>query len=146
MTNYKEILRLYKTGDYSQRDIAVSLHVSRNTVAGCIKKFEDLHLSMYDINQMSDEEVSELMTRKEEERTPSSATHVIPDFEAMINELKKPHVTKKLLWTEYTAECKDTGLKPYSISQFNSLFSEFLESRNLSMNRKHIPGEVLELD
>ena len=36
MTNYKEILRLYSSGDYSQREIALALSISRNTVSKCI--------------------------------------------------------------------------------------------------------------
>ena len=36
MTNFKEILRMNSSGEYSQMEIALSLHVSRNTVARCI--------------------------------------------------------------------------------------------------------------
>jgi hypothetical protein len=55
-------------------------------------------------------------------------------------------VTKGLLWTEYLLECKSVGLKPYSISQFNSLFRVYEQKHKLSMKGKHAPGEVLELD
>lgn len=38
MTNYKEILRLARSGGFSQREVASILHISRNTVSACIAK------------------------------------------------------------------------------------------------------------
>ncbi len=70
----------------------------------------------------------------------------MPDFALLAEELKKPHVTKKLLWKEYIDTTKNTGLKPYSISQFNSLFTHYIKSQGLSLKQNHNPGEVLELD
>ena len=44
MTNYREIFRLHSLG-HSQRSIAVSAKVSRNTVSKILKKAEQFHIS-----------------------------------------------------------------------------------------------------
>ena len=70
----------------------------------------------------------------------------LPDFEKLVSELKKPHVTNGLLWMEYLLQCKSTGMKPYSVSQFNTLLREYSQRMNISLRQDHHPGEVLELD
>lgn len=144
MTNIKEVLRLYLTGDYSQRDIATALSMSRNTIKKCIERYKELNLSAYEVANKSNSELYEIMFRKEEKSRV--CPYYIPDFEELAKDLKKPHITKKLLWKEYVDSCQDSGLKPYSISQFNALLDEYLSSHNLSLRRDREPGEVLELD
>jgi hypothetical protein len=57
-------------------------------------------------------------------------------------ELKKPHVTKGLLWAEYLVQAKSKSLKGYSISQFNSLFNQWSHQNNPSLWQDHRPGEA----
>lgn len=42
--------------------------------------------------------------------------------------------------------CEGSGLKCYSISQFNALLEKYIASHNISMRRHRNPGKVLELD
>ena len=49
MTNYKEILRLARSGGFSQREVAASLHVSRNTVSSCLSRAESAKQSRHRI-------------------------------------------------------------------------------------------------
>ena len=72
--------------------------------------------------------------------------YLYPNFEKLIEELKKPHVTRGLLWREYLIGCQQSELKPYSLTQFNALFRDYAKSHNLSLNQEHRPGESLELD
>lgn len=144
MTNYKEIIRLHCSGDYSNREIASILGVSRNTISRCLSKAAEIGIPMPVPEAMSNEELAGRLFPKQE-RKPDSG-YMMPDFGLLAEELKKPHVTKKLLWKEYVATCVDSGLKPYSISQFNSLFNEYAMSHSISMTRERRPGEVLELD
>lgn len=143
MTNYKEILRLYY-GGYSQRAIASSLGCSRDAVSLCIERAKEKHLKLPVPENVTNEELGQLLyTSTRGLRNPE---YLLPDFEKVVVELKKPHVTNGLLWMEYLFQCKSMGLKPYSVSQFNSLLREYSQRMNISMGQDHHPGEVLELD
>ena len=55
-------------------------------------------------------------------------------------------MTNGLLWMEYLIQCKSTGMKSYSVSQFNTLLRDYAQRMNISLRQDHKPGEVLELD
>lgn len=84
-----------------------------------------------------------LYNTQQEMRNPD---YLLPDFETIIKELKKAHVTNGLLWTEYLIQCKSASLKPYNISQFNALLREYTQKAHISLRQDHRLGEVLELD
>jgi len=144
MTNYKEIIRLHSSGDYSNREIASILRVSRNTIRKCLDRAGELGIPMPVPETMTNEELAAKLFPRTD-RVPDSS-YLMPDFGLLAEELKKPHVTKKLLWKEYVGSCAGTGLRSYSISQFNALFNEYAASHSISMTRERRPGEVLELD
>ena len=145
MTNYKEILRLYSSGDYSQREIAQSLSVSRNTVSKCIGLAKEKGIALPVSEDLSNSDLEALLFPREDRRKISES-YMLPDFSRLVDELKRPHVTKKLLWKEYVGTCKGSGYKPYGISQFNALLNDYVSSHNISLRRDRNPGEVLELD
>ncbi len=143
MTNYKEILRMYCAG-YSQRVIASSLHCSKSTVSRCLERVKKQKLKLPVPENVTNEELKgKLFKTQQRIRNPD---HLLPNFEKLVKELKKPHVTKGLLWTEYLLQCKTSFLKPYSISQFNTLLREYTQGQNISIRQNHQPGEVFELD
>lgn len=143
MTNFKEILRLHY-GGFSQRAIASSLSCSRDAVALCIKRAKERGLKLPVAEETTNEDLRTLLYNSQEGiRDPG---YMLPDFAYVVEELKKPHVTNGLLWTEYLVQCKSTGLKPYSISQFNALVRDYSERQNIVLRQDHHPGEVLELD
>ena len=145
MTNYKEILRLYCSVDYSQREIALALGISRNTVSKCISLAREKGISLPVPEEITNQEIAAILF-PDEERKRISQSYKAPDFGHLAEELKKPHVTKKLLWKEYVDSCKGSGYKPYGISQFNALLNEYASRHNISLRRDRNPGEVLELD
>ena len=145
MTNFKEILRMNSSGEYSQREIALSLHVSRNTVARCIASAIAHGIEDPVPEAMTNEELASLLFPRAERRSFTSS-FATPDFERLAEELKKPHVTKKLLWKEYLDANRNSGQRIYSITQFNVLLNDYIESHNISIRRDRNPGEVLELD
>ena len=57
-------------------------------------------------------------------------------------ELKRPHVTKKLLWQEYRSEYS----KGYGYTQFCYHLSQHIIARNPTMVLNHKPGEKLYVD
>jgi len=138
-TNYKEILRMKYAG-FSERTIAKSLHCSRNTVSRCIQKAREFGISIPVAESTTNEQLYEhLYGSRREIRDPQ---YHYPDFKKLAEEMQKPHVTKGLLWTEYLLECKSVGLKPYSISQFNSLFRCVLSNRIPEYYRERFPGFI----
>ncbi len=142
-TNYSEILRYYLSGDYSQREIAQHLKISRNTISDFLKRLDESGITIKEASRMADDELRDKLYPQKQK---TSDSYFIPDFEALAEEYKKPNMTKKLLWKRYVASCSGSGMKAYSVSQFNSLLDEYIASNNISMRRDRKPGEILELD
>ena len=93
---------------------------------------------------VTNEELSELLYCKNQ--IGRDEDYLLPDFEHLAAELKRPHVTKGTLWTEYVAQGRDSGKKLYQVSQFNMLLREHDSRGRISLRQDHNPGEVLELD
>ena len=113
MTKYREILRLKSLG-FSERNIAASCGVSRNTVAKVSKRAEELNLKWPLDFDMTDHALEQLMFPKEK----SATNKRMPDFDYIRKELLRNGVNKKLLWVEYCEECRSSGDGPLMYSQF----------------------------
>lgn len=103
MTNCKDIIRLHSSGDYSNREIAKILGVSRNTISACLEKIKEKEMAIPLPAAMSNQEVSAILFPRKE-RSPETS-YMMPDLEHLVEELKRPHVTKKTLWKEYVGYC-----------------------------------------
>ncbi len=141
MTNYKEILRLSAQG-ISQRDIAVSLSHSRNTIAKVLQAAEQ-----HDVKWPIPEELSNLEIKKrlfpvedlrEERRTP--------DFDYIHKELSKSGVTLLLLWYEYCETCSLNKTIPFHYTHFCRLYKQYAHKTRATMRIHHKPAEKLEVD
>ena len=102
MSKEKQILHMLLDG-YSQRRIASTLCVSRNTVAKVAKAASDHQLSKDALESMEEMEIHNTLF-PEEALLP---TLVTPDFPYIHKELLKSGVTLKLLWQEYVDTCRD---------------------------------------
>src|SRR5205085_2758021 len=65
-----------------------------------------------------------------------------PDWKAVHEELKRPGVTRELLWTEYKEQHPDG----YSRSRFNSLYAEWRRTLSPVMRQEHRAGEKMFVD
>ena len=92
MTKYREILRLQSLG-FSERNIAQSCGVSRNTVAKVLKKAAEINISWPLDFDMTDSALEELMFPKDKSVTNKR----MPDFDYIRKELLRNGVNKKLL-------------------------------------------------
>ena len=101
MTKYREILRLKSLG-FSERNIAHSCGVSRNTVAKVVKKAAEIKLSWPLDHDMTDSTLEEMLFPK----TKSATNKRMPDYDYIRRELLRNGVNKKLLWVEYCEECR----------------------------------------
>lgn len=106
MTNYKEILRLYCSRDYSQREIAQALSISRNTVSKCIGLAREKGVSLPVPEELTNQEIGAILFPDEDWKRISQS-YMIQDFSRLAEELKKPHVTKKLLWRNTLIPAKE---------------------------------------
>ena len=100
MSKEKQILHMLLDG-YSQRRIASTLCVSRNTVVKVAKAASDHQLSKDALESMEEMEIHNTLF-PEEALLP---TLVTPDFPYIHKELLKSGVTLKLLWQEYVDTC-----------------------------------------
>lgn len=141
MSKEKQILQLLQDG-YSQRQIASTLRVSRNTVAKVVKAASDHRVSKDALDSMEDKQLH-YMLFPEEELIP---TLVTPDFPYIHKELLKSGVTLKLLWQEYVDTCRDVGKPPYGYSQYCKLYQDYVAQNKLTMHIQHKPGDKLMVD
>ena len=114
MTKYREILRLTALG-LSQRNIIQSIGVSQKTIVKVQKRAQEIHLSWPLDETLTDAAIEKLMFPKE---PTASSQKRMPDFNYIQKELLRNGVNKKLLWTEYLEECRQSGDDPFMYSQF----------------------------
>ena len=114
MTKYREILRLLSLG-ISERKIADSCEISRNTVSRIRKKADEIGLKWPLDASLTDKRLESMLYPKE---SADTAEKRMPDYEYIRKELLKNGVTKKLLWTEYLEDCRQSGDNPLMYSQF----------------------------
>ena len=141
MTKYREILRLKSLG-FSERNIAQSCGVSRNTVAKVLKKAAEIKLSWPLDFDMTDSALEELMFPKDK----SATNKRMPNFDYIRKELLRNGVNKKLLWVEYCEECRMSSEEPLMYSQFCYYIQKDEEKRRATMRIPRKPGEQIEVD
>ena len=72
-----------------------------------------------------------------------SARREVPDWVAVHEELKRPHVTKRLVWEEYTQRYPS---RCYSYSQFCGHYRHWLGRQQRTMRQSHPAGEKCFVD
>ena len=141
MTKYREILRLKSLG-FSERNIAHSCGVSRNTVAKVVKRAAEIKLSWPLEHDMTDSALEEMLFPK----VKSATNKRMPDYDYIRRELLRNGVNKKLLWVEYCEECRMNNEEPLMYSQFCYYIQKDEEKRRATMHIPRKPGEQIEVD
>lgn len=142
MVNYREILRLNSL-KYTQRQIAASVHSSRNTVSDVIKLASEAGLSWPLDDSCTNEMLyAALYPNRLEAVNPRKE----PDYNYIHKELAKPGVNLTLLWSEYCNECNTNGKTPYMYSQFCDRYRYWARLTKATMRINHKPGDVMQVD
>ena len=141
MTKYREILRLSSLG-FSERNIALSCNVSRNTVAKVLQAANEKSISWPLEDSVTDASLEERLFPKEKTATNKR----MPDFDYIRKELLRNGVNKKLLWVEYCEECRQLGEEALMYSQFCYYIQEDEQKRRATMHIARKPGEQVEVD
>ena len=141
MTSYREILRL-RSLRFSERNIARSAGVSRNTVKKVLTKADELNITWPLDFSMTDNALEEILFPKEKTATNKR----MPDFDYIRKELMRNGVNKKLLWYEYMEECRQSGEEGLQYSQFCWHIQQDEQKRRATMHIPRKPGEQIEVD
>lgn len=140
MRKSKEILRMKWKLGLSNRQVAASLRIAHSTVASYVKRAERAGLDWVQVEGMGEAELERMMfppQKAKKENLP------LPDWDEVDQELRKPGVTRKLLWNEYLVEHPDG----YGYSQFCELYRRWAKSQGKPVMR--VPkkaGEEVQVD
>ncbi len=141
MVNYREVLRLCAQ-NYSQRQIAASLHTSRCTISEILKLADEKGLVWPLPTKLSNPDIRNLLYPQR----ACESGRKMPDCAYLHKELAKPGVTLTLLWSEYCEQAKAEQLIPYQYTQFCDYYRSYAHKTKATMRIKRKPGELLEVD
>ncbi|MCI5648335.1 MAG: IS21 family transposase [Lachnospiraceae bacterium] len=142
MVNYREILRLHSL-NYSQREIAASVHSSRSTIQEVLSLASALKISWPLTPEITNAALQSLLYP---ERAEKNTDRMMPDFPKIHSELAKKGVTLSLLWTEYCTEAHAAGKIPYMSTQFGDLYRKWAQVSKATMRIQRKPGDTFEVD
>lgn len=141
MAQYREILRLSSLG-FSNRNIALSVPCSRNTVAKVLKRAQELDISWPLEDNQTDEVLEGLFYPKQNDHSQKR----MPDYDYIRKELLRNGVSKKLLWTEYMEECLSHLCIPSSATTSNRMSrNDVLQCTSAAkpVSRSRLTGQVI---
>ena len=141
MREVKKIIEM-NSQNFSQRRIAESLKVSRNTVSKVLNAINEKRLYWKDVEKLTETEVQTLIFGKEEVNLVLKQ----PDFDYVHKELLRPGVTLKMLWEEYADQCRNSSLPFYHYSYFADLYRDYVKKHHLTMHIAHKPGDKMQVD
>lgn len=142
MVDYREILRLNSL-KYTQRQIAASVHSSRNTVSEVLKLAAEQNLCWPFDDWLTNEKVYALLYPN---RIEAVNPRKEPDYNYIHKELAKSGVNLTLLWNEYCSECRTAKLTPYMYTQFCDKYRKWARLTKATMRITHKPGDAMQVD
>lgn len=141
MRKIKEIMRLKLACGLSNRQIALSCHVARPTVAEYMMRAKAAGITEWkEVEGLSEEALENLLF------VPGTPQEVLvrplPDCAKVHEELRNKNVTLALLWQEY----KEQHPEGYQYSRFVYLYHQYRKRLDLVMRQEHRAGEKLFVD
>ena len=141
MRKLRDVLRLRHAAGLSIRDISRSTKLSVGGIQKLLSRAQALHLSWPLPAALDDTRLAQLFYPGAD--TGSSRRHQVPDWPAVHQELKRPHVTKRLLWEEYTQRYPN---RCYSYSQFCDRYRRWCGQQRRTLRQSHKAGEKCFVD
>ena len=139
MAEIKKILQIKESNpDFSNRQIGKIVNCSKDTVKTILSLAASLSITYNKVKNLNEEEIHNLFYPN---NNPYQAVPE-PNVDYCIKELKKPHVTVKLLHEEYLEQYPN-GLR-YTQFKQRILLAESASSITAHFERK--PGERMEID
>lgn len=141
MSQIKQILQLHKQG-LGKKTIVKSLGISRKTVRSTLSKVEIGGWNIDDLLCLDDPVLESRLYAGNAAYTEERFNQLKERLDYYASELKRPHVTKRLLWEEYRQSFPDG----YSHSQFQYHLLQHLRAKNPTMVLEHKPADKLFID
>lgn len=135
-----KILQLKFDQKLTNRCIGLTLHISASTVFEVLARFKASSLSWPLPADISHDTLEKLIYPPKD---TSASELVMPDMLYFDTEMRKPGVTRQLLWMEYKAQAGD---KAMGYSHFCRCYREWKKTRRLFMRQEHRAGEKLFID
>jgi transposase len=140
MRKIREVLRLRLAGGLSIRQIRHSTKISVGAIQKLVARADELGLSWPLAPDMSDVALAQLFYPA---ARAGGGRFEVPDWALMHQELKRPGMTKQLVWEEYTAKFPN---RCYSYSQFCERYRRWRATLRRAMRQLHRAGEKLFVD
>ena len=142
MLQIRRIIQLKLQGK-SNREVANDLHSSRDTVNAYVKQIYQLDKSLEVLLKLSDEELCSLVLKEPASiNTDWRFDDLHQRIPCLVDELKKPHTTRMILWEEYIRQSP----QGYGYTQFCEHLSRFLKTRSAVMHFEHEPAASMMFD
>jgi transposase len=139
MRKILDVLRLHFSGGLSNQVIAEALRISKGSVFNCLKRFEDSGLSWPLPEGFTQSALKEKLYPSK--ASPSKLLSK-DELDRFLAELKRPHVTRRLLFKEYRRE-NPQGL---GRTQFYDQIARHAEASKVSLHMEHAGGDKLFID
>ena len=136
MRKIRDVLRLRLSAGLSIREISRSTKLSVGGIQKLLSRAQALDLGWPLADNLDDNRLAQLFYPSADIRT--SRRYQMPDWSVIHQELKRPHMTKQLLWEEYTQQYPN---RCYSYSQFCERFRRWQGKQKRSMRQHHRAGE-----
>jgi transposase len=141
MSTIKQILRLHRQMEPIKK-IARIVGISKNTVKRYIRCSTELGIDVTELLSMDDLSLEVLFEKPDNQTDSNRHSFLESQYESWMKELKRPGVTRYLLWQEY----KLSHPQGYSYTQFCFHLQQFKRRSEGSMIICHTPGEHLYVD
>ena len=141
MRKLRDVLRMRLSGGCSIREISRSTKISVGTIQKLLTQAKALGLTWPLPGDLNDGQLARLFYPSAD--TATSTHFQIPDWPVIHQELKRPHMTKQLLWEEYTQQYPNRSL---SYSRFCHRYKAWAGKQKRSMRQFHKAGEKCFVD
>ena len=140
MRKIRDVLRLSIGEGLSLRQIGASLHIPVTTAGDYVRRAKNAGLSWPLPDDLDDDSLESMLFGSPE--PVSTQIRPMPDWAKVHLELRRPHVTRLLLWYEY----KETFPDGIGYSQFCEHYKHFASKVDVVMRQNHKAGERLYVD
>ena len=140
MRRTSEILRLKYEVGLSNRQIARSCGLTHTTVSNYLSRVLAAGLC-WPLSEGLDEDRFQALLfpdTSEDFRPPRP----LPDMDRIHKELRRKHVTLRLLWEEYRADCPEG----YGYTQFCEYYKRWKSKLDVTLRQRHVAGEKTFVD
>lgn len=145
MRTIRQVLRLYfEQGVRGSRGLAQAAGCSKTTVNQSLKRAQAAGVTNWAaIEALSDDELDVRLCPPVLPKTsPPAEERPMPDWSAIDEELRRPSVTRMLLWTEYKSQHPDG----YGYTRFTELYAEWKQRVSVTMRQLHRGGDKAFVD